>query len=191
MDANHGNWERSNLQQLSDRNDNLLVIDATGTRDVLRRFRRNPDARTVEFQVRFQQHLRRGGFPTAEVVEARSGTFCVLADEGFLWVLFTHVEGREYDFGRLGQVAEAARRLAQFHAVAETFPGAHVVIDYDPPRREWWVRCAENLRALAELYAGAAVAEELTYVRSWWRRVLAEWPLARVDALPVGWVHGD
>jgi Ser/Thr protein kinase RdoA (MazF antagonist) len=84
MDANHGNWEQSDLKQLFDRNDNLLVIDATGARYVLRCFRRNPDARRVEFQVWFQQHLRRGGFPTAEVVEARSGTFCVLADEGLL-----------------------------------------------------------------------------------------------------------
>jgi Ser/Thr protein kinase RdoA (MazF antagonist) len=179
------------LLEASNRNDNILVVDTTGARYVLRRFRRNPDARRVEFQVRFQQHLLRSGFPTAEVVETRSGTCCVLADEGFPWVLFTHVEGSEYNFGRIGQVAEAARRLAQFHAVAETFPGASVVVAYDPPLREWWVSCDENLRALAELYAGSAVEEELTYVQDWWRRVLLEWPLARVDALPVGWVHGD
>jgi Ser/Thr protein kinase RdoA (MazF antagonist) len=125
------------------------------------------------------------------VVETRAGTLVVLADDGFPWVLFTYVEGREYDFGRIGQVAEAARRLAQFHTVAETFPGASVVVAYDPPIREWWVRCDENLRALAELYAGSAVEEELSYVRDWWRRVILAWPLARVDALPVGWVHGD
>src|ERR671922_2219250 len=74
-------------------------------RNVLRRFRRNPDAQRVEFQVRFQQHLR---------------------------------------------------RLAQFHAVAETFPDASIVVEYDPPLREWWVRCEENLRALAGLCAGGA-----------------------------------
>jgi Ser/Thr protein kinase RdoA (MazF antagonist) len=158
---------------------------------VLRRFRRNPDARSVEFQARFQQHLRRRHFPTAEVMETRAGTCCVLADDGFPWVLFTHVEGREYDFGRLGQVAEAARRLAQFHAVAETFPGAQVAVEHALPLRAWWVRCDENLQALAELFAGGAVEEELTYIQDWWRRVLAEWPLARVDALPVGWVHHD
>ena len=28
-------------------------------------------------------------------------------------------------------------------------------------------------------------------MRDWWRRALSEWPLARVDALPVGWAHGD
>jgi Ser/Thr protein kinase RdoA (MazF antagonist) len=179
------------LLEASNRNDNLLVIDATGARYVLRRFRRNPDARRVEFQVRFQQHLLRRGFPTVEVVETRAGTLCVLADDGFPWVLFTHVEGREYDFGHIGQVAEAAQRLAQFQAVAETFPGAHVAVEYAPPLREWWVRCDENLRELAELLAGSAVEEELAYVQDWWARVLAEWPLTRVDALPVGWVHHD
>ena len=30
-----------------------------------------------------------------------------------------------------------------------------------------------------------------TYVWDWGRQVLAEWPLARIDALPVGWMHGD
>jgi Ser/Thr protein kinase RdoA (MazF antagonist) len=179
------------LLEASNRNDNLLVIDAMGVRYVLRRFRRNPDPRRVEFQVRFQQHLLRRGFPTAEVVETHAGTCCVLADDGFPWVLVTHVEGREYDFGRIGQVAEAARRLAQFQAVAETFPGAQVAVEHAPPLRAWWVRCDENLRELAKLFAGSAVEEELTFVQDWWARVLAEWPLARVDALPVGWVHHD
>jgi Ser/Thr protein kinase RdoA (MazF antagonist) len=177
--------------EASNRNDNLLVIDATGARYVLRRFRRNPDVRRAEFQADFQQHLRRSGFPTAEVVETRAGTLFVLADDGLPWVLFTHVEGRDYDFGRIGQVAEAARRLAQFHTVAETFPGAHVAVEHAPPLREWWVRCDENLQEPAELFAGSVVEEELTYVRDWWWRVSAEWPLARVDALPVGWMHGD
>jgi Ser/Thr protein kinase RdoA (MazF antagonist) len=179
------------LLEASNRNDNVLVVDTTGAQYVLRRFRRNPDARRVEFQVRSQQHLLRRGFPTAEVVETRAGTLCVLTDEGFPWVLPIHVEGREYDFGRIGQVAEAARRLAQFHAVAETFPGAHVAVEHAAPLREWWASCDENLRALAELFAGSAVEEEITYARDWWRWVLAEWPLARVDALPVGWVRED
>ena len=74
----------------SNRNDNLLVVDATGARYVLRRYRRNPDARRVESQVRFQQHLRRHGFPTAEVVETRVGTCSVLSEDGLPWVLFTH-----------------------------------------------------------------------------------------------------
>jgi Ser/Thr protein kinase RdoA (MazF antagonist) len=70
-------------------------------------------------------HHTRLEVSAAEVVETHTGMLCVLADDGFPWVLFTHVEGREYDFGRIGQVAEAARRLAQFHAVAEAFPGPH------------------------------------------------------------------
>jgi homoserine kinase type II len=179
------------LLEASNRNDNLLIIDAMGARYVLRRFRRNSDARRVEFQARFQQHLMCSGFPTPELVETRSGMLYVFTEDGFPWVLFTHVKGTEYDFGRIGQVAEAARRLAQFHAVAETFPGARVVVEHAPPLREWWVRYDENLRALAELLAGSAAEKELTYVRDWWQRVLAEWPLARVDALPERWVHDD
>jgi hypothetical protein len=60
--------------EASNRNDNLLVIDATGARYVLRRFRRNPDvtreewaalpmrvARSWLLQPRFYAHLQQDG----------------------------------------------------------------------------------------------------------------------------------
>jgi Ser/Thr protein kinase RdoA (MazF antagonist) len=53
------------------------------------------------------------------------------------------------------------------------------------------VSADENLQALEEMFAGVAVQDELAYLRDWWRWVLAEWPLARLNALPVGWVYGD
>jgi len=177
--------------EASFRNENWLVADARGRRYVLRRNLQHAHVPRIEFQVRFQQHLRQHGFPTAEVVETRFGDLFALDDEGVPWVLCTYIEGREYDFGRREQVLEAARRLAQLHAIAETFPGDAVVLDYDPPIRDWWVSAEENLQALKEMFAGVAVQDELSYLRDWWRWVLAEWPLARLDALPVGWVYGD
>jgi hypothetical protein len=92
---------------------------------------------------------------------------------------------------RREQVLEAAQRLAQFHIIAETFPDEAVALDYQPPIRDWWVSAEENLQALEGMFAGVAVQEELAYLREWWRWVLAEWPLGRLDALPVGWVYGD
>jgi Ser/Thr protein kinase RdoA (MazF antagonist) len=173
------------------RNENWLVEDERGRRYVLRRNLQHAHVQRIAFQVRFQQHLRQHGFPTAAVVETRSGDPFVLDNEGVAWVLCTYIEGHEYDFGRIGQVAEAARRLAQFHAIAETFPGEAVMLEYQPPIRDWWMSAEENLQALEEMFAGVAVQDELTYLREWWRWVLAEWPLARLDVLPVGWAYGD
>jgi Ser/Thr protein kinase RdoA (MazF antagonist) len=175
----------------STRNDNWLIADGTGRRYVLRRHRQHAHTERVGFQLRFQQHLLRGGFPTAEVVQPRAGGLFVLDDDGVPWALFTYIDGDYYDFGNMGQVAEAARRLAQFHALAETFPAECVALEYDPPIRDWWTGCEENLQALEDLYAGRAVADELAYLRDWWRWVLSEWPLTRLDGLPAGWVYSD
>ena len=173
------------------RNDNWLVQDERGCRYVLRRNLQHTNTHRIEFQVRLQQHLLRHGFPTAEVVETRSGDVCVLDDDGVPWVLTTYVDGTEYDFGSRGQVLEAARRLAQFHAVAETFPGEAVVLEYQPPIRDWWVNARRNLDVLEKMFAGVGVRRELSYLREWWRWVLAVWPLERLDTLPTGWVYGD
>src|SRR5262249_16844150 len=113
---------------------------------------------------------------------------------GVPWVLSTYIEGSVFDFGRREQVSEAARRLAQFHAIAETFPGEASVLDYDPPIRHWGLSAAENLRALEGMYAGVggqADLSDLSYLSDWWRWTLNEWPPERLDALRVGWVHGD
>ena len=112
--------------EASTRNDNWLVEDERGRRYVLRRNLQHAHVPRIAFQVHFQRHLRHHGFPTAEVVETRSGDLFALDDEGVPWVLCTYVEGHEYDFDRRAQVRKAARRLAQFHVIAETFPGEMV-----------------------------------------------------------------
>jgi Ser/Thr protein kinase RdoA (MazF antagonist) len=173
------------------RNDNRLVEDERGCRYVLRRNLQHADVARIEFQLRFQRHLLGRGFPTAEVVVTRSGDLFVLDGDGIPWVLCTYIEGTEFDFARDDQVQEAARRLAQFHAVAETFPDRPVPLEYQPLIREWWKDACDNLRELEGMFAGEPVEEELSYLHEWWRDVLAEWPLGRLDALPVGWVYGD
>lgn len=175
----------------STRNENWLVADAGGRRYVLRRHRQHASVERVAFQLRFQEHLLRGGFPTADVIQPRAGSLFVLDDEGIPWALFTYIEGDHYAFENMAQVGEAARRLAQFHAVAETFPGGDVVVEYGPPIREWWTRCEENLKELEDMYAGEAVGDELADLRTWWQSMLSEWPLSRLDGLRVGWVHSD
>jgi Ser/Thr protein kinase RdoA (MazF antagonist) len=173
------------------RNQNWLVQDQRGRRYVLRRNLQHSEPRRIEFQARFQQHLLRRGFPTAEIVETRAGDPFVLDGTGIPWMLCTYVEGDEFDFSRHAQVAEAARRLAQFHLLAETFPGEAVPLDYQQTIRDWWLTADENQWQLEEMYAGKGVEDELCYLRERWRQILAGWPLARIDALPVGWVYGD
>jgi len=173
------------------RNDNWLVEDNGIRRYVLRRHRQHRQGNRVAFQLRFQQHLHRQRFPTPEVVETCKGATFVMDEDGFPWSLYIHVDGGFYQFDRIGHVVEAARRLAQFHAVAEAFEGEAATADYSPPIREWWVSAEGDLEYLYETFSGISVGEELAYIRGWWQWVMAEWPLPRVDGLPVGWMHGD
>jgi Ser/Thr protein kinase RdoA (MazF antagonist) len=173
------------------RNDNWLIEDEGSRRYVLRRHRQHTGVGRIAFQLNFQQHLHRHGFPTPQVVETREGRAFVLSDDGVPWALFAYVDGGSYEFGRMRHVVEAARRLAQFHNLAETFDGEDVIVEYAPPIRFWWMNPEEDLEVLKGMFGGAAVDEELAYVRHWWQWVLAEWPPRRIDDLPVGWVHGD
>lgn len=173
------------------RNDNWLIEDGEHRRYVLRRHRQHTRVGRVEFQLKFQQHLHRHGFPTPQVVETRERGAFVLADDAVPWALFAYVDGGSYQFGRMGHVVEAARRLSQFHTLAETFGGEDVIVEYAPPIRHWWVNPEEDLEVLKGMFGGAAVDQELAYVRHWWQWVLGDWPPRRIDDLPVGWVHGD
>jgi len=172
------------------RNDNWLIEDE-GQRFVLRRHRQHTGVGRVAFQLSFQQHLHRHGFPTPQVVETREGRAFILSDDGVPWALFAYVDGGSYEFGRMGHVVEAARRLTQFHILSETFEGEDVIVEYAPPIRHWWVNPEEDVEVLKGMFDGVAVDEELAYVRHWWQWVLEEWPLPRIDELPMGWVHGD
>ncbi len=176
--------------EASKRNDNFLVEDATGNRYVLRRYRRNPERARVLFQLRFQQELYQRGFPTSEVIESASGSLLVSSEIGS-WVLFTYVEGSEYDFARTGQVAEAGRRLGEFHAVTDSIELEEVDIEINPHFRRWWTHGDEELAALSEMFRSDGVEAELAFLQGWRTELRREWPLARLDALPTGWVHSD
>lgn len=176
--------------EASKRNDNFLVEDAAGKRYVLRRYRRNPDERRILFQLRFQQELYRRGFPTSQVIETTVGSALMTSEAG-PWVLFTYIDGGEFDFSRLDQVAEAGRRLAEFHAVTDSIELEEVEIDINPHLQRWWTQGEEELAALEEMFRAQGVEEELIFLRGWQAELVREWPLARLDALPTGWVHSD
>jgi len=175
--------------QASKRNDNFMVEDASGHRYVLRRYRRNNHEARVRFQLNFQQHLESSGFPTAKIMKTVSDDVLVV-EEGAPWALFTFIEGTEYDFSRVEQVVEAARRLAQFHAVAESFPHPEVVITYSQ-MPDWWTDAEKEIHTLDEFFAGMGVDSELARVREFVAELLHEWPRERNAALRPTWVHGD
>ena len=182
----------TNTFEASTRNDLWLVEDARSNRYVLtrhRQHRRHPGR--VEFQLRFQQHLHLNRFPTAEVIKTRLGQLLFVSDDGTPWSLSTYVEGEPYDFQLIGQVEEAAQRLAQFHTTAESFPGEEFKVDYYRPFSDRWIHAYENQSALQQLFSDAQVEEEFAALRDRDSQVLSEWPLERFNRLPVGWTHGD
>ncbi len=178
------------LLEASARNENFVVEDAARRRYILRRYRRNPDERRIRFQLEFQRQLHGLGYPTSEIITSTAGDPLVDAEAG-PWVLFSYVEGAEFDYARLGQVEEAGRRLAQFHTLSERIDLPEVVIDINPQPRRWWTRGEEELAALQEMFRDDAVDEEFAFLRDWHAELLSEWPLARLDTLPAGWVHSD
>ena len=106
-------------------------------------------------------------------------------------MLFTYIEGSEFDFSRMAQVAEAGRRLAQFHIVGSSIDLEEVVIEVNYTLRRWWTDGDEELAALEEMFSSDGIEEELAFLRDWQAELLREWPLARLDALPAGWLHSD
>ncbi len=175
--------------EASKRNENILVEDGAGACYVLRRYRRNPDERRIAFQLAFQRELCRLGYPTSEIMESEKGGLFVHAPSG-LWVLFMYVEGTEYDFANMGQVAEAGGRLAQFHTLAAGIELDDVPLDINPTGRRWWAAADEELAALDDL-EGAEAGDELAWLRAWRKRLVASFSLEQYDALPAGWVHND
>ncbi len=176
--------------EASKMNDSFLVEDATGNRYVLRRYRRNPEQERVLFQLRFQRELHARGFPTSEIIESDAASLLV-SNEAGSWALFTFVEGDEYDFSRMGQVAEAGRRLAEFHTLTESIDLEEVDIEINPHPRRWWTDGQGEIAALERMFGGQSVEEEFVFLRDWHAQLVQQWPLARRDALPAGWVHSD
>lgn len=178
------------LLEASKRNDNFLVEDAAGRRYVLRRYRRNPNEARIRFQLRFQQELHRLGYPTSEIVASAAGDLFVTSTAGF-WALFSYVESSEYDFSRMGQVAEAGRRLAQFHTLTSAIELDEPPLAINPDVRRWWTHGEEELAALEGMFRDDAVEEEIAFLHRWRADLLLAWPIDRLDALPAGWVHSD
>ncbi len=183
-------------------NENLLVSDAAGKRYFLRGYRRVRDPERVLFQLRFQEHLRREGFPTASVVETRNGEL-VAAVGGIPWSLHEFVEGDEFDFARLPQAAEAGKRLAEFHDVSATYDGPLAPVtegewDFskmlDPVSSHVWhhsVLLEEHDERLKRLFPEQEFAADLAFFSDWRRRAAEEWPGQRLAALPHSWLHCD
>jgi Ser/Thr protein kinase RdoA (MazF antagonist) len=183
-------------------NDNWLVEDAAGTRYVLRAYRRVRDPARIAFQLAFQEHLWGAGFATAPVVQTREGA-PYAEDGGLYWALFGFVDGVEFDFQRLEQAREAGARLAQFQALAESFAGPVA----DPPTEvvgpaNWsapvsshvWrtsILDEEHEVRLRELLGDGSHDDGLTYYSRWRREAASAWPLDRLAALPVSWLHCD
>ena len=174
----------------SNLNDNFLVADGPSLQYVLRHYRRNPQEDRVAFQLRFQEHLLRCRFPTPPTFKTASGS-SFLASRENLWALSAYVEGTPYDPARMEQTLEAARRLAQFHTLAETFPGRDVPVAANAAVTRWWAPGAQRLAELGPLFAGQNVAAELDHLRDWLAATMSDWPLERLQALPAGWVHSD
>ena len=178
------------LVESSNRNENFVILDANENRYILRRYRRNADEARVLFQLKLQQHLLDNDFPTSKIVKATSGEPMLTVD-GTPWVLFAFVEGNEYNFSSPGQVAEAGRRLAQFHKIASVFHEEPVYLDFNLPQREVLLKSASNLTQLEEMFSGQGVDEELSGCRRAWGKLLNDLPLAAFDQLPSGWIHRD
>jgi len=172
------------------RNDSYVIEDVEGARFVLRRYRRNPVMARIVFQLRFQKELKRRGFPTAEVIETTEGDLLVQLESG-PWVLFSHVAGEEYDFGRLDQAAEAGRRLAQFHLVTKDIQLEDVPLDINPSLRRAWTHWEVDLDELRAEFIGDDIEEQLTVASRSRNELVASLPLDAFDTLPSGWAHGD
>ncbi len=177
------------MLKASQRNDNYLIEDVSGQRYVLRRYRRNNQETRVRFQLSFQQYLENSGFPTSKVVKTVSDEVLVL-EEDSPWALFPFIEGSEYDFGRVQQVVEAARRLAQFHTIADGFQGREVVHDISR-MPNWWTDAEREIHMLGKFFAGMGVDNEINCIRDYVIELTNEWPSERNSDLGLAWVHGD
>lgn len=111
-------------------------------------------------------------------------------DQGTSWAVFEHVDGREYNFS-IEDAVQAARRLAEFHLYGLGVASEAPALRHRPSMRECWARSEADVAELRTMLAGSGLDEELNYLDAWWRDVRQAWPLARLDALPRGLVHGD
>ena len=172
------------------RNDNFLVEDAGRRRYALRRYRRNRDRDRIIFQAMFQSFAHSQGLPVARIVSTRLGA-PLLDDSSGTWMLCAYVDGADYRFDSMPQVAGAAATLADFHRLTRTFPHAEVVGRGNPNVRRWWTHGTILLEELDLLFVDRSVDAEIRFLHRWHAELVREWPLERLDSLPAAWVHGD
>jgi Ser/Thr protein kinase RdoA (MazF antagonist) len=172
------------------RNHNFLVADDGGLKYVLRHYRKHADSTFVHFTLEFQCYLLAEGFPTPRVFASRAAALLVRAPDG-CWALSEFIEGEHFQLNRYDQIAEAGRRLAQFHGLARGFPGPVATDEVSENVRLWWTQGARELDQIAERYSGQGLDDELRLFRDWHAETLAAWPLERLDSLPGGLVHLD
>lgn len=172
----------------STRNENLLVEDGARRRYVLRRHRKHVDSTFIDFTLEFQRYLVESGFPTPRVILTTQGDLSVGSADG-RWSLSEFVDGDHFQFDRFDQIAEAGRRLAEFHQLGQAFSGSVVEDDVSDNARLWWTQGDRELGQIGARYSGLDV--ELAHLRRWSEETFRTWPLERLDALPGGIVHLD
>lgn len=172
----------------SKRNDNFTVEDSTGCRYVLRRFRRNNREARVRFQLEFQQHLLDSGFPTPGIVKTVTDDVLVYTDN-HCWAVFEFVDGNEFNQS-IEQIAEAARRLVQFHNVVDSFAQQEVVVDFNR-MPDWWTHGDEEVSELRKFFAGIDIEKELDCIKECVTQFIREWPAEKNKSLRQTWEHGD
>lgn len=175
----------------SARNISLLVEDSDGSRYVLRGCRRNPRRDRIIFQLEFQDHLRRHGIPSPQVVVTKTGDRCVENGPASLWVMFHFVEGHHYRCGSRAQLLHAARCLSGIHAAGADFIARPVLDDTIPNPLRWWTHGEEEMAGLRGMFAGSGVEPELNFLDRWRTALTRDLPLTAVDELPRAWLHSD
>ena len=170
-------------------NENWLYEGVDGRRSVLRRYQHGSLERVL-FQLELQAYLKVNGFPVAALLPPLAGGLYEVDAQGYSWAAFDYVEGHAYDFSLL-EAELAAEALARFHVLGGQFCLDAPRLEHRPPLRECWVHARENLDRLQQLFSGAKVDKELSYLGQWWEEVLVEWPVERLGALPSALVHDD
>jgi Ser/Thr protein kinase RdoA (MazF antagonist) len=142
----------------------------------------------LDFQTRFAEFLSARGFPAAKPVRTPGGeTHAVV--QGVPWTLELFIEGSTFDFARIGQAAEAGRRLGEFQEAAEGFEAQSpdpMLVDVLEDALG-----VEKPAQLRRLFDGTGMEGELAYVAEWHARVVATPWRERLDGLPQSWLHCD
>jgi Ser/Thr protein kinase RdoA (MazF antagonist) len=154
----------------------------------------------VAFDHGLRRHLVAAGVPTTAPVPARDGVTAVRLD-GRVHEVFPFVAGLPFDDGRPQALANAARALARFHAVASSYPMARSA----PPLAQYATLGIpdasdrmEDPALLARVYGpilacrqAQAFGDAVVVTRRWLDRLGAEFGRAAHDQLPAALTHGD